>query len=111
MEEAGGSGYEIGAVLTCHSPSLAMNFIRRKAEVGHDCSHASSMLCGGNSGKELRFGGAVSSDRLCLASVGDGAATQKEGVACSRSAITQIIGVCGIKECNWLLGIHSGKFR
>jgi len=27
MEEAGGSGYEIGVVLTCHSPSLAMNFI------------------------------------------------------------------------------------
>ena len=27
MGEAGGSGYEIGAVLTCHSPSLAMNFI------------------------------------------------------------------------------------
>jgi len=26
MEEAGGSGYEVGAVLTCHSPSLAMNF-------------------------------------------------------------------------------------
>jgi len=26
MGGAGGSGYEIGAVLTCHSPSLAMNF-------------------------------------------------------------------------------------
>ena len=31
MGEAGGSGYEIGAVLTCHSPSLAMNFMRVKA--------------------------------------------------------------------------------
>jgi len=28
MGEAGGNGYEIGAVLTCHSPSLAMNLIR-----------------------------------------------------------------------------------
>jgi len=26
MGGAGGNGYEIGAVLTCHSPSLAMNF-------------------------------------------------------------------------------------
>jgi len=26
MGGAGGSGYEIGVVLTCHSPSLVMNF-------------------------------------------------------------------------------------
>jgi len=26
----GGSGYELGAVLTCHTPSLAMNFHRDK---------------------------------------------------------------------------------
>jgi len=26
MGEAGRSGYEIGAVLTCYSPSLAMNY-------------------------------------------------------------------------------------
>jgi len=26
MGEVGRSGYEIGAVLTCHSPSLAMNY-------------------------------------------------------------------------------------
>jgi len=69
------------------------------------------MLRGGNSGKELRFGGAGSSDRLCFASVGDGAATQKEGAACGRSAIAQIIGMGGIEECNGLLGVHSGKFR
>ena len=64
-----------------------------------------------NSGKELCFGGAGSSDRLRFASVRDDAATEEEGLACSRLAITQIIGVCGIKECNGFLGIHSGKIR
>jgi len=67
----------------------------------------SSMLRGGYSGKELRFGGPGSSDGLRFASVGDDAATKDEGVACSRSAVAQIIGVYGIKECNRFLGIHS----
>jgi len=84
---------------------------RREAEVCHDCSHVLSMLRGGNSGKEPRFGGAGSSDRLHFALVRDGATTEEEGVACSRSAVTQIIGVCGIKECNGFLGIPSGKNR
>ena len=34
MGGAGGSGYEIGAVLTCHSPSLVMNFPRDKIASG-----------------------------------------------------------------------------
>jgi len=84
---------------------------RRKAEVGHDCLNVSSMLCSGTSGKDLRFGGAGSSDRLCFALVGDGAATQKEGIASSGSAVAQIIGVCGIKECNGFLSVDGGKIR
>jgi len=46
----------------------------REAEVGHDGAHVSSMLCGGNSGKEFGFSGAGSCDGLCFVSVGDGAA-------------------------------------
>jgi len=47
----------------------------RKAKVSHDCTHISSMLCCGNSGKEFRFSGAGSGDGLRLTSVGDSAAT------------------------------------
>jgi len=84
---------------------------RRETEVGHDGAHVSSMLCGGNRGKEFCFGGAGSSDGLRLASVRDGATTEKEGIACGESAVAQIIGVCGIKECNGFLGVHSWKNR
>jgi len=66
---------------------------RRKAEVSHDGAHVSSMLRCGNSGKEFRFGGAGSGDGLRLTSVGDSVATQEEGIASSRSAVAQIVGV------------------
>jgi len=46
-----------------------------KAKVSHDGLHVTSMCRGGNVSKELRFGGAGSSDRLCPSCVGDGAAT------------------------------------
>jgi len=84
---------------------------RRVTYVGHDGAHVSSMLHGGDSGKELRFDGAGSSDGLGFASVRQGATSEKKGVACSRLAVAQIIGVCGIKECNGFLGIHSWKSR
>ena len=84
---------------------------RREAKVRHDGAHVSSMFCSGNRGKELRFGGAGSSNGLHLASARDGATTEKEGAACSRSAVAQIIGVCGIKEYEGFLGIHSWKNR
>jgi len=35
-----------------------------------------------------------------IITVRDGTTTEKEGVAYGRSAVAQIIGVCGIKECN-----------
>jgi len=63
----------------------------------------------GNSGKELRFGGAGSRDGMCFASARDGAVSEEEGAACGRSAVLQVIGVCGIKKCNWFQGVHSGK--
>jgi len=84
---------------------------RRKAEVSHDGAHVSSMLCCGNSGKEFRFGGAGSSDGLRLTSVGDSAATQEEGIASSRSAVAQIVGVCGIEKCNRFLSVDVGELR
>jgi len=69
------------------------------------------MLRGGNSGEKFRLGGARSGDRLRLASVGNGAATQEEGLAGSGSAVTQIICMHSIEKCNGFLGVHSGKSR
>jgi len=82
-----------------------------KAKIGHDCAHMSSMLCGGNSGEKFRFGGARSGDRLRLASVGNGAATQEEGIAGSGSTIAQIVCMRSIQKCNGFLGVHSRKVR
>ena len=81
-------------IITIHDSQA----FRGEAETGHDGVHILSMLCGGCSGKELRFSGAGSSDGLHFASVGDGAATEDEGVACTRSAVAQIISVCGINK-------------
>ena len=82
-----------------------------KSKVGHDRAHVSSMLRCGNSGKEFRFSGAGSGDGLRLASVGDSATTQEEGIACSGSAVAQIIGVGGIEKRNWFLRVDVGKLR
>jgi len=82
-----------------------------KAKIGHDCAHVSSMLRGGNSGEKFRFGGARSGDRLRLASVGNGAATQEEGIVGGGSAVTQIVCMRGISKCNGFLGVHSGRDR
>jgi len=84
-----------------------------KAKIGHCCVHVLSMLCGGNGGKKFRFGGARSGDRLRLTSalVGNGAATQQEGIAGGKSAVTQIICMHSIEKCNGFLGVHSGKIR
>jgi len=60
----------------------------RKAKVSHDCAHVSSMLRGGNSGKEFRFSGAGSGDGLRLTAAGDSAATQQEGIATPDHGVT-----------------------
>jgi len=84
---------------------------RRKVQVGHDSSHIASVLCSGDSGKELSFSGAGGSNGLRFAWAGDGATTEKESIACSRATIAQVVDVHNIEECDCFPRIHSGKFR
>ena len=58
------------------------------------------MLCSRDSGKELSFSGAGSSNGLCFASVGDGATTEKECLARSRAAVPQITALACVASRN-----------
>jgi len=60
---------------------------RRETQIGHDGLNIASMLCSSDGSKEFCFSRASCSDRLCLASVGDGVTAEKESVTHSGATI------------------------
>ena len=56
------------------------------------------MLGSCDGSKELGFCGASSSDGLGFATVGNGATSQLEGVACGGAALAEVIGMGGINK-------------
>ena len=84
---------------------------RRESQISHDSTHVAGVFGSGNGCQKFSFGGAGGSDGLGFASVGNGTATQKEGVAGGRAAVAEVVGVSSIKERSGFLRIICGEVR
>jgi len=69
------------------------------------------MFRGSHGSEKFGFSGAGRCDGLRFAPVRDGTAAQEESIAGSGAAISQIVGVGGIKECCRLVRIDIRERR